>query len=268
MPKKQNKILPPFKSTTKLKSIFCAIRTTLLRLSLYALSIIWLPIIITMLPFPWRIRIILYKSWCYLSRFLAKYICGIKYNIIGLENIQDLNIKDKKAVVYICNHQSAWETVTLPGILTPLCYVLKKELFYIPFFGWSLKLTQHIGIDRHQKLDAVKKVLKEGTKRISQGLSILIFPEGTRTPPFQRNPFNKGGAQLAKRAEVPIIPIAIDSGFCWPAKKFIAYPGTINIIIGEKISTKEKSVNEIHEVTTKWILNKLSMLEKKYTLDL
>jgi 1-acyl-sn-glycerol-3-phosphate acyltransferase len=258
------KTLPPFQSATKTQSFFCAIRTILLRTSLYALSIIWFPVITLMLPFPWRIRSILYRSWCYLSRFLARYICGVKYNIVGLENTTDLNIKDKKSAVYICNHQSDWETVTLPGILTPLCYVLKKELFYIPFFGWSLKLTQHIGIDRSQKLKAMKQVLRDGNKRINQGLSILIFPEGTRTPPFERNDFNKGGAQLAKTAGIPVIPMVVDSGFCWPAKTHIAYPGTVNIIIGKQISTDNKSTNEIHEQTTKWILDHLAELEKRY----
>ena len=156
------------------------------------------------------------------------------------------------------------ETVTLPGILSPLCYVLKKELFYIPFFGWSLKLTQHIGIDRSQKLKSMKQVLKDGKKRIKQGLSILIFPEGTRTPPFERSTFKKGGAQLAKSCQIPIIPIATDSGFCWPAKKHVAYPGTITITIGPKIQTKDKSVNEVHEQATKWILDNLEKLESKY----
>ena len=139
MNEKQKKLHPPYKENSRLKTIFCAIRTVILRLILFILSAIWLLFIVVMLPFPWRIRSILYRSWCYLSRFLARYICGIRYKVIGLENIQDLSIKSKRSVVYVCNHQSAWETVTLPGILSPLCYVLKKGTILHTFFWMVIK---------------------------------------------------------------------------------------------------------------------------------
>jgi 1-acyl-sn-glycerol-3-phosphate acyltransferase len=243
---------------------FCGIRTTILRLCLFIASLIWLPIGIISFPVSWKIRIYTYRYWGMLALYLARIICGIRYEIKGKENLKGLSLKNKKAVVFISNHQSAWETTTFMGILTPMVYVLKKNLFLIPFFGLALILTKQIGINRSQKIESFKKVIKAGKDRLSKGISVLIFPEGTRIQPFTRVPFHKSAANLAKSAKVPIIPIAINSGFCWPGKKFIAYPGKVTVIIGQKIETDNITSKQAHEKATKWILEHMEQFEKGY----
>jgi 1-acyl-sn-glycerol-3-phosphate acyltransferase len=243
---------------------FYAVRTATLKILLLIASIIWLPIGIIFTPISWKVIIYTYRYWGMLALFLAKVICGIRYEIKGKENLKGLSLKNKKAVVFISNHQSAWETTTFMGILTPMVYVLKKNLFLIPFFGLALMLTKQIGINRTQKIESFKKVIKAGKDRISKGISVLIFPEGTRIKPFTRVPFHKSAANLAKSAKVPIIPIAINSGFCWPGKKFIAYPGKVTVIIGPKIETDNITSKQAHEKATNWILEHMEKLEKEH----
>lgn len=243
----------------------CLIRTVVLRIVLYLLSVIWfLPLVFLRLFFPWRYSVIFYCFWCFLSRSLCKYICGIKYEVFGLENLQGISVKDRKAVVFVSNHQSAWETIALPGLLTTMIYVLKKSLFFIPFLGWDLVLIKHIGINRSQKIESFKKVMKSGKTSLLKGVSVLIFPEGTRAAPFERLPFHKSAANLAKAAKVPIIPIVTDSGFCWPGKKFIACPGKVTVIIGPKIDTTNLTSTQAHEKSVNWILDNMKKLESKH----
>jgi len=155
--------------------------------------------------------------------------------------------------VILSKHQSQWETFYLQVMKRPVVTVLKKELMNVPFFGWGLRLMQPIGIDRSNPKKALRYIQEEGQRRLQKGQSIIIFPEGTRTPPGETGTYARSGAELACRAGVPIIPVAHNAGRCWPAKKFIKYPGTIHMVIGAPIDTLNGNSRELTERVKNWI---------------
>ena len=161
-----------------------------LRLLLFIASVAWLPIGIIFCPISWKVRIYTYRYWGTLALYMAKIICGIKFEIQGKENLKDLSLKNKKAVVFVSNHQSAWETTTLMGILTPMVYVLKRELFYIPFFGLALILTKQIGINRSKKIKSFKKVIQAGKDRLSKGNFSLNLSRRNKDPTIYKSPIS------------------------------------------------------------------------------
>jgi 1-acyl-sn-glycerol-3-phosphate acyltransferase len=169
------------------------------------------------------------------SRLNAQYLraaCGITHEVIGRENIPE------GPAVYLAKHQSAWETIIFPSILPPFMWVLKRELFYIPIFGWCLKALGHIGIDREMGIKSMKHINDEGARLLKEGYSIVIFPEGTRVAPGEMGDFNPGGVSLALRAGVPIVPVIHNAGLFWRRKGFAKRPGKVTVIIDEPIPTE------------------------------
>ena len=132
----------------------------------------------------------------------------------------------------IANHQSAWETLAFQVIFPPQVWVVKRELLWIPFFGWGLAMLSPIAIDRGAGMRALRQTLEQGRDRLGGGYSIVIFPEGTRVAPGDRRPFHPGGAWLAIQAGVPVLPVAHDSGRLWQRNAFIKRPGLITVSIG------------------------------------
>lgn len=177
-----------------------------------------------------------------------RIICGVKVEIIGRENIPA-----QRAVVLAANHQSEWETYLLQVMKTPISTVLKKELLSIPFFGWGLRMVQPIAIDRAKRAGALKQILKQGKDRLSDGRSVLIFPEGTRTIPGEDKAFNKGAAMLAASAQAPILPVVHNAGHVWPGRTWRRYSGTITVVIGELIEVEGKDTNQIHDEMESWM---------------
>ncbi|MBE9536654.1 MAG: 1-acyl-sn-glycerol-3-phosphate acyltransferase [Proteobacteria bacterium] len=163
---------------------------------------------------------------------MLRLICGITYEV---------RFKGKKPegpVVYLAKHQSAWETVAFPTILPPFMWVLKRELMYIPIFGWCLKALGHVGIDRKAGSSAIKQINREGKKILESGYSMVIFPEGTRITPGEMGTFNPGGVGLAINNGVPVVPVAHNAGSLWRKNAFAKRPGKITVIIDEAIETK------------------------------
>lgn len=191
------------------------------------------------MPYEKRYPIII--AWQCLMIDLAKKICGIRYEIYGWENLPEVPF------VIASNHQSTWETLAFPAIFPNVCYVLKKELFNIPFFGWTLRLLQPIGIDRSQKANAMEQILRQGKERLDKGRTIIIFPEGRRMPIDQPGQFRAGAAVLAKTTNVPLVPISHDAGKCWPRRSWLKRPGVITIKIGKPILPDNISSAELHQ---------------------
>lgn len=187
-----------------------------------------------------------------------RIFCGVKVNIEGRENL----VKGRSYVV-VSNHQSEWETYFIQLLITPLSTVLKKELLAVPFFGWGLRMVQPIAIDRNQKANALKQILKQGKERLLGGRSVLIFPEGTRVKAGDHKSFNKGAAMLATSANSPILPIAHNAGEVWPGKKWLKVPGTINVVIGEAFDAENKSTNDLHNEVESWMRNSMLLLSSK-----
>ena len=248
------------------KQIFCFFRTILLILVMIFSAIFIVFIMLFIWAFLPRRYLFMYYAnfWCASFCLFIKYICGVKYIIKGKENIQGVSIKNKTPAVFVSNHQSQWETIVFPWLITPMIFVLKRSLLLLPISAVAIIMLKHIVINRSNKLESFKKVINQGKKNLKDGFSIIIFPEGTRVPPFIRLPFFKSAANLAKSAKVPIIPIAIDSGFFWPAKKFIIYPGTVTVIIGPKIETDNLTTSEAHEKSVNWILENMKKLEQNH----
>ena len=163
------------------------------------------------------------KFWGISSNFLLRYLCGIKIKYEGLEHIP------AEPCVVVAKHQSTWETTTLPLLLPPFSWVLKKELMYIPLFGWALVALKAIGIQRDNPREALKQVNDLGLKALQEGRSVVIFPEGTRTPVGQSGNYQPSAIMLAKKAGVGILPVSHNAGVCWPKGAVIKHPGTITI---------------------------------------
>lgn len=180
--------------------------------------------------------------------------CGVRYRVEGRDHIPDA------PCVLLSNHQSEWETLFLQTIKSPMCTVLKQELLKIPVFGWALRMLSPIPLDRSKPSRALRMVLSEGAARLASGLSVLLFPEGTRVPPGERRRFNKSGIHMACRAGVPILPVAHNAGEHWPSKSFIKTPGQINVVIGEPIATRDRRPDEVTREVEQWIEAQLSRI--------
>jgi len=197
--------------------------------------------------------------WLKLSVDSGTAILGIQNRITGWEN---LPTGEKDPAVLLVKHQSAWETLVMPAIMPhPLAYVFKKELLYVPFFGWSMARMDMIHIDRKHGARAFAKVVQEGKRLMAQGNWVIMFPEGTRIPRGQKGSYKSGGTRLAIAAGVPVIPIAVTSGRCWPRKAFIKYPGVVDISIGKPIPTEGRKADELMKEVEDWIEAEMRRLD-------
>jgi 1-acyl-sn-glycerol-3-phosphate acyltransferase len=194
-------------------------------------------------------------NWNFSVMWWLRVTCGVRVEIIGEDNLP------AGPCVILAKHQSQWETFYLQVMKRPVVTVLKKELLKVPFFGWGLALMEPIGIDRGDPKKALRYIQEEGVRRLQKGQSVIIFPEGTRTPPGQVGTYARSGAELAIRAQVPIVPIAHNAGHCWPAKKFLKYPGTIRMVIGAPIDTAGGTSRELTEQVKAWIEGEQERLE-------
>ena len=184
------------------------------------------------------------------NRFVVWWVgvtCGIHFRITGTEHIPTTPF------VLLSNHQSPWETLFLYYYFVPICAILKRELLWIPFFGWALTVLRPIAIDRGKGRSARNNLLTEGPKRLQWGLSVLVFPEGTRIEVGQEKKYLTGGAELAIKANSVVLPVAHNAGYCWPAHKFAKRPGMIDVVIGKPIPTAGREARELTEEVQAWI---------------
>lgn len=209
-----------------------AIRSLFFYLLHWPTTFILSALIVIVRPFGIRASYFFGRLWSRLNGIYLKAICGISYEVIRKGRAPE------GPVVYLAKHQSAWETIIFPSIFPPYMWVLKKELFYIPVFGWCLKALGHIGIDREMGIKSLKHINEEGARLLKEGFSIIIFPEGTRVVPGVMGEFNPGGVSLALKAGVPIVPVTHNAGLFWRRKEFSKRPGKITVVIDEPIPTE------------------------------
>lgn len=186
--------------------------------------------------------------WSRATMWLLQRLNGIDIEVEGLENIP----KDRPVVV-MCNHQSQWETFYLQLLISPQATILKRELLWVPFFGWGLALLKPIAIDRSKGSQALKTLLRVGQERLDDGISVVIYPEGTRQPAGTIGSFNLGGAMLAARAGVEVLPMVHNSGDCWAGRSLLRRPGRIRLRIGEPLAVAGKSPKQITAEAKAWI---------------
>jgi 1-acyl-sn-glycerol-3-phosphate acyltransferase len=215
----------------------------------YALAcLIWSP-----LPLHWRYRLTV--GWPGMAIWGARVFCGIRWRMIGRENLPD------GPAVLLSKHQSAWETLFFPSHMPrEVCFVYKRELHWVPCFGWGLALLRMIAIDRSKGRDAFEQVVRQGQQRLDEGRWPLLFPEGTRIPPGQTGRFKMGGALLASRTGAPVIPIAHNAGECWRRNAFVKQPGLITVSIGPAIESQGKTPEELNRQVQDWIEGEMRRL--------
>jgi len=186
--------------------------------------------------------------WCAIISWITKVTCGLTFEVEGLETIDP-----KQPAIIMSNHQSAWETLALRYILPPHSVVIKRELLYFPIWGWSLLTLKSIVINRKNQRASLRSLLKQGTQYLNEGLSVLVFPEGTRAGAREVLKFNIGGAMLAHKTGFPVIPVAHNAGDFWPRYSFFKYPGVIKLKIGPVIETKGRKAADINAEAEAWI---------------
>ncbi len=197
------------------------------------------------LPFIWRYWFFI--QWNRFNLWWLEVACSIHYEVVGLEHIPATN------AIVLCKHQSAWETLVLPLCLPPLAFVIKRELLWIPFFGWGLALMEPIAINRGAPRKAINQLLSQGRERLQSGRWVVVFPEGTRVAVGSKGTYLLGGALLAQRTGYPVIPVAHNAGECWPRRSFLKRPGTIQLTFGPVIESTGKSAAEINALAESWI---------------
>src|SRR5882672_1866249 len=205
-------------------------------------------------PLPRLARYRVISGWSHLTIWLAKHVLGIDYRVVGQENLP------KNPAVILSKHQSAWETLAFQVIFPPQVLVLKRELLWIPFFGWGLALTSPIAIDRGSGVRALKRMAELGRERLAQGFWIAIFPEGTRVKPGERGKYHEGGAWLAVQCGALVVPVAHNAGLLWSRNAFLKRAGTVTVEIGAPIDSRAHSPESLNKLVEKWIEDRMGSL--------
>jgi 1-acyl-sn-glycerol-3-phosphate acyltransferase len=195
-------------------------------------------------------------GWCKATISVLRWLNGIDYRVEGRENLPD------GPAVLLVKHQSAWETIAMLALMPkPLCFVFKRELIYVPFFGWALGMLKMIKIDRKQGKAAFASVLRQGRARLADESWVIMFPEGTRMPVGQQGKYNRGGAGFAVGAKAPVVPIAHNAGHVWPRHSLIKYPGLVTVSIGKPIPTAGRSIDEVNREVEAWIETEMRRID-------
>lgn len=205
-------------------------------------------------PLPRLARYRIISGWAHAMIWLAKTVLGITYRVVGMENLP------QTPGVILSKHQSAWETLAFQVIFPPQVLVLKRELLWIPFFGWGLALTSPIAIDRRRGVRALNRMAELGRERLAQGFWITIFPEGTRVRPGERAKYHEGGAWLAVKCGATVVPVAHNAGLVWGRNAFLKHPGTVTVEVGPPIDSHAHTPESLNLSVEKWIEGRMASL--------
>lgn len=205
-------------------------------------------------PIPLEKRFVLTQTWSKLVLWWLQITCNLRFAVEGTENIPD-----RPGIVF-SKHQSTWETTALNLWFTPQSWVIKRELLWIPVFGWGARMMDPIALNRGAGRKAVDQLIEEGREHLRKGRWILVFPEGTRIAPGKTGRYRIGGARLAECTGFPVIPVAHNAGEYWPRRKFLKRPGVIQVRIGPPIETKNKSASVILGEAKQWIETEMARI--------
>lgn len=194
------------------------------------------------------------RAWAASVLFLLRRLCGLDYVVEGRDNLP------ARPCVVLLKHSSAWETLAQLLIFPEQSWVLKRELMWIPVFGWVLWLLKPIAIDRKSGGAAVQQVLTQGRERLAEGRYVMIFPEGTRMPVGQTRRYGLSGALLAIAAGVPLVPVTHNAGYFWPRRGWLKRRGTIRVVIGAPLSTAGADARVLNERVQLWVEETLAAI--------
>ncbi len=223
------------------------LRSTLFAAALILITPPYALVALATFPLPRMARYRIISGWSRLAIWLAKIVLGIDWRIEGREHLP------ARPAVILSKHQSAWETMAFQLIFPPQVHVLKRELLWIPFFGWGLALMSPIAIDRSRGVAALRAMARRGRERLEQGFWVVVFPEGTRVRPGERRPYQLGGAWLAVAAGAPVVPVAHNAGLVWPRNAFLKRPGTVTVRIGPSIEPADRDPKTLNDMAEAWI---------------
>jgi 1-acyl-sn-glycerol-3-phosphate acyltransferase len=221
---------------------------------------------------PWALAVLIFSlfgsstqvywlcaGWLRLAVTGGTMILGIQNRVTGMENLPNTELG---SCVLLVKHQSTWETFSMVTLMPhPLAFVFKKELLYVPFFGWAMSRMDMIHIDRSQRTQAFNKVVEQGKRLMAQGVWVIMFPEGTRIARGQKGVYKSGGTRLAIETGAPVIPVAVTSAKCWPRKAFIKKPGIVDISIGKPIPSAGRQPDELMREVEAWIEAEMCRLD-------
>jgi 1-acyl-sn-glycerol-3-phosphate acyltransferase len=190
---------------------------------------------------PYRYQFAMARGWASRLFWVLEHLCGLKFVVEGREHIP------AGAHIVMSNHASAWETIALFVIFPPHCWVLKRELLWIPFVGWGLKLLRPIAIDRAAGHRAVHQVVDQGRARLADGIWIVIFPEGTRVMEGETKKFGVSGALLATSTGNLVVPLSHNAGKFWPRRGIVKKRGIIRVVIGAPIASAGKKPRQLND---------------------
>lgn len=243
-----------------LNPVVLFLRSSLYFIGTFATILFFSPLsvllVILFVPYPWRFKIIRY--WGHFNIWWLKITCGVDYHVEGLENIHT----DTAAIIYV-KHESTWETYAMQKFFPPHAWIMKRELLWIPLFGWGLASLNPIAIDRKSGRRAIQQITDLGTRKLNEGQWVMVFPEGTRVKNGTMKRFGIGGALLAEKSGFPIVPVAHNAGAFWPRGEFIKTPGTIQIVIGKPIQSTGKTVSDINAEVEQWMLTTMERINGK-----
>jgi 1-acyl-sn-glycerol-3-phosphate acyltransferase len=202
-------------------------------------------------------RNVLISGWARSMIWWLRITCNIRHEVTGLENLPE------SPSIILSKHQSAWETLAFQVIFPTQVYVLKRELLWIPIFGWGLAMSSPIAIDRSAGREALKKLVSNGAARLKSGLWVVIFPEGTRKAPGEKGKYQIGGAWLATHTKTQVVPVAHNAGRYWAKNSFIKKPGIIQIHIGKPIQSARLKADVLNQQVEAWIESEMAILDAK-----
>ena len=217
-------------------------------------AILFCPVALLSWPVPPVSRMRIIGLW---ARFICWWLavtCGLRHQVEGLEHLP------AAPGVILSKHQSAWETIMFQVIFPPQIWALKREALWLPFFGWGLAATSPIAIDRSTPVRALDRLLRQGREKLAEGRWVVIFPEGTRMAPGEQGAFHPGGAMLAIKAGVDVLPVAHDAGRYWARRGFVKKPGLIRVRVGPLIKTEAKKARAVNDEARDWIEGTMAAL--------
>ncbi len=198
-------------------------------------------------------------NWFRVVMWGTRVILGVRMEVQGMDNLPQGRAS---AAVLLCNHQSALETLWLPTLMpNPLAFVFKRELLKVPFFGWSMARLDMIHINRESRTAAMKHVIAQGRRLLTQGTWVIMFPQGTRMPRGQSGTYQTAGTRLAVESGAPVVPIAVATSRVWPKDGFVKSPGVVRVSVGPLMPSSGRDPKALMREAQTWIEAELRRID-------
>lgn len=205
------------------------VRSAIFNVLFYANTVFWLIVALPTFVMPYWAIVEIAKAWGRVNLFMLRWVAGIDIEVRGAEKIP------KGGLIIAAKHQSAWETFALLPLFDIPLFIVKRELMWIPIFGWLMAKGRMVPVDRSAGSSALLDMTERARIEIGRGRQLIIFPEGTRRPAGAEARYKYGVAHLYTAEGVPCVPIALNSGLFWPRRTILRHPGTVLVEVLDPI---------------------------------